>query len=573
MKITYDYLFASRLRTPNIFDMIAIAIISTIFYLLWWSAASLHAPYKIGQELILEFSFYHLMYYSLRTLMRMLCAMILSILVTFAVGSLMAKNKTYRQILLPLIDILQSIPPLGVNAFIVLTCIHLAPHSTFGLECAAIITTFFAQVWNMILSFYQSLISIPKELDEVCDMYHLSPWQRFWHLEVPQATPGLIMNSMVSMSASWFFIVASESLSISDHKIILPGVGSFIGQSVLDQNLSGILAACLAMFFVILVYDQLLFRPLMTWSEKFKDEIVEDEIYQSSWFFDLLSRASFIHTLIQGIQDIDFMRLIPGRGRGLQKNHLRLKKISWIIQKTVEIAFICLIIKVAFKMGYDIFYHFDIFEILMTIKLGGITSIKVLVMVFLSACIWVPVGVRIGSKPQLAYRFQPVIQFLAACPPQMLYPFFAHLIVDYNLNVDIWTAPIMILGTQWYILFNVIAGTLMITKDQRLVAANFGLKGTLLWRRLYLPAVLPYCITGCMAAAGGCWNVAIDSDTIIWGHHQIQAQGIGSYIHNALSMGDFNRAILGIAVMTFYVLIINRYLWNALFEKVSAYHQ
>ncbi len=574
--VRYDYLSNSRIRKPNIFDALAVFIIFSILSLLGWSASSLGTPYKLGDEIILSFSTSALAFYALRTVLRMIFAMILSIIVTFSVGSLMANNARYRQILLPIVDILQSIPPLGVNAFIVLSCIRLFPGSILGLELAAIITTFFSQVWNMILSFYQSLITIPKDLDEVTQIFQLTPWQKFWKLEVPQATPGLILNSMVSMSASWFFVVASESLSIADQKIVLPGVGSFIAQAILEQNIQAIGAACLVMFLVILTYDQLVFRPLMTWSEKFKDEIEEDEVYQTSWFFDLLSNAYFLRQIVEN--SMESTQALLKRYIFFRKTDSNFRNYFWhgaiqeYITRILEWAALGSFLYLSLRTMVHFYYTFSPSEILETFGLGAITAIKVMIMVFLSACIWVPVGVWIGSNPRLSYRFQPIIQFLAACPPQILYPVFAGLIVDYQLNVEIWTAPIMILGTQWYILFNVIAGTLMITKDQRLVAANFGLRSFLLWRRLYLPAVLPYCVTGCMAAAGGCWNVSIDSDTIVWGEHQIQATGISSYIREALSHGNFDRAILGVMIMTFYVVMINRCVWNPLFEKVSAYH-
>jgi len=575
-QVHYEYLSASRIRKPNGFDALAIIIILSVLGVLGWSATSLVTPYTLGETVVLSFSAQSLCFYALRTVLRMIFAMILSLIVTFSVGSLMAKNARYRQILLPIIDILQSIPPLGVNAFIILSCIRLFPGSIVALELAAIITTFFAQVWNMILSFYQSLMTIPPELYEVSHIFHLTSWQRFWKLEVPQATPGLILNAMVSMSASWFFIVASESLCIADQNFILPGVGSYIAQAIYEQNIQAIGFACIAMFVVILIYDQLVFRPLMTWSEKFKDEIEEDEVYQSSWFFELLSRAYFLRSLME--------RCIDELNKAIKPLATLQKKSSAIVSfkgmdslkhltvRALEYGVCILCCVFAYRILSHFHHIFTLQDIIFAFKLGAITAFKVLIMVFFSACIWVPVGVWIGLHPRMASQFQPVIQFLAAYPPQMLYPVFARLIIDYQLNVEIWTAPIMILGTQWYILFNVIAGTLMITKDQRLVAANFGLKSMLLWKRLYIPAVLPYCVTGCMAAAGGCWNVSLDSDTIIWGQHQIQATGISTYIHEGLSRGNFDQAILGIMVMTFYVVMINRCLWNPLFQKVSSYY-
>jgi NitT/TauT family transport system permease protein len=325
-----------------------------------------------------------------------------------------------------------------------------------------------------------------------------------------------------------------------------------------------------AMFFIILIYDQLLFRPLLAWSEKFKEEIQDDEVYHTSWFFDLLSRARFLSTLSILLSEI-FNKLPSTKFKLPIRTKETRAKLFHVMNFLLEYTLYLYAVYLCMTFIFYFYASFNIKEVFYAVQLGGITALKVLTMVAASALIWVPVGVIIGSNTKLAVSFQPIIQFLASCPPQMLYPVICAFIIKYQLNVNLWTAPLMIFGTQWYILFNVIAGSMMITKDQRLVAANFGLKGWLLWRRLYLPAVMPYCITGCMAAAGGCWNVSIDTDTVTWGSTKLQALGISSYISQGISTGDFNKIILGMAVMAFYVILINRLLWNPLFEKISSY--
>ncbi len=567
----YDSLSAYKFKSPNIFDFFSIIIIFSVFTLFSWGASHLSTPYHLGAPIPIYLDYLSLISYSLKTFTRMICAMSLSVLVTFIVGSVLAKNQRMRTILLPIIDVLQSLPPLGISAFIFVFCMLLFPKSHLGLELASVLTTFFSQVWNMILSFYQSIVTIPKELEEATEIYQLSRWQRFWKLEVPKATPGLILNSMVSMSASWFFVVASEAFSIADQRVLIPGIGSYIAQAISLANNQAVSMAFAAMFLVILMYDQLLFRPLLAWSEKFKEEIVDDEQYNNSWFFDLLSRShlfeniAILFELVSNLFPTAKKRVIAKES--ISKNSAVLNNFYLFL----EIAFYGLVLLLFTRLSYFFLSSFTAKELLYTLELGGITAIKVMLVVSISMLIWVPIGVVIGSNVKIATFFQPIIQFLAACPPQMLYPLLYPLIVQHNLNVDIWTAPIMIAGTQWYILFNVIAGSMMITKEQRFVAANFGLKGWLLWRRLYLPAIVPYCITGAMAAAGGCWNVSIDSDTVEWGATKIQALGISSYIHQAKFDGDFDRILLGMAVMAFYVIVINRLVWNKLFEKVSAY--
>jgi NitT/TauT family transport system permease protein len=567
----YDKLSAFRLKAPNIFDFIAAIIIFSVFSVLALSASEMVTPYQLGEPIKIVFTYQALVHYSFRTLLRMVLAMCLSVCMTLILGCLMAKNHRCRKVLLPIIDILQSVPPLGVMAFIYVSCVKLFPGSLLGLELASIITTFFSQVWNMILSFYQSIITIPSELEEAVQIYRLSAWQRFWKLEVPRATPGLVLNAMVSMSASWFFVVASEAISIANQNIILPGVGSFLSEAIAQQHTSAVGMAFIAMFFIILIYDQLLFRPLLAWSEKFKEEIEDDGIYNTSWFFDLLSRTQFLSTLKIFLNEIyNKMPKISFRKKPIKKKSFQ-SNLYKILSTLTELVFYMSLVYGVIKFFLYCYFTFKIVQVIHALKLGAITATKVIIVVLSASLLWIPIGVIIGSNTKLAVRSQPIIQFLASCPPQMLYPMICAMIIKYNLNVDIWTTPIMIFGTQWYILFNVIAGSMMITKDQRLVAANFGLKGWLLWRRLYLPAVMPYCITGCMAAAGGCWNVSISTDTVAWGSTKLEALGISSYINQGIDQGNFDQIILGMAVMSFYVIIINRLVWNPLFEKVSAY--
>lgn len=570
----YDSFGARRFIRPNIFDLAALSIILGVLYLLGWSASLMATPYAVGTSVKIDLTTTALFGYSLRSFVRMMLAMCLSLMVTFSVGSLMASSKRYRKVLLPIIDVFQSIPPLGVSVFLFLTFLKFFPHSTVSSELASIITTFFAQVWNMIISFYQSLLSTPKEIHEASRVFHLSPWQRFWKVDVPRATPALIHNAMISMSTSWFFVVASESIPLPGQNVTIPGIGAFINQAIIEKNQSAMLMAFGAMFLVIFVYDQLLFRPLLAWSEKFKPDLSDDDAEQTSWFLDLLSRSPVSHLLqdcvVMGFKALTFPLALLSRS---QSNMGPISKFHKIVGILLEAFVFGLGVFFLLFTGYRYLSLFSLAEVAYVFELGLITSIKILIIVFLSAMIWLPIGVWIGSNRKVAAYIQPIVQFLAAYPPQMLYPFITAAIIQYQLNVDIWTAPIMILGTQWYILFNVIAGTMMISKDQRLAAANMGVRSFLLWKRVYLPAVLPYCITGCLAASGGCWNVSLDTDTLEWGSTKISALGISSYIHDSFTQGALEKAVLGVSVMTCYVLLINRFLWNPLIQRVTAHNR
>lgn len=544
-------------------------IILTVLVFFSHAAHEMDQPLSANQQAQAVFHLYYLPYYSFRTFFRIIIAMCFSLIATLSLGAILAKFKRTRPVLLPIIDILQSLPPLGFTSFLAVFFLSLYPKSTLGLEMAAIATIFISQVWNMILSFYKSLIIIPKELHEASAIYRLTPWKKFWKLEVPFATPSLITNAMLSMSASWFFVVACEALIVSGKTMYLPGMGSFIFNAIEQQNFQAIRWAILTMFITIVIYDQLLFRPLLAWSNKFKDEIVDDESEYQSWFLDFLSRTRLLVQLSNHSWNFNL------RGFNLPARLKVLYKIAYLF---IALIALMTLLKIptatyAFFEALSSFTHaisFD--ELLFVIYLGFVTSIKVILMVLLCTIIWVPIGIQIGIRPRIATKLQPIIQLLAAFPPSLFYPFIGTLIVQYDLNVDIWTMPLMILGTQWYILFNVIDGAMQISKEQRFAIENFGIKGLLKWKRFYLPAVMPSIITGAMTAAGGCWNVCPESDIVQWGTIQLQATGIGAYIHEASVSGDFNKITLGMLVMAAYVIFINKVLWQRLLEKLSTYY-
>ncbi|MDB6096839.1 MAG: transporter permease subunit, partial [Francisellaceae bacterium] len=428
------------------------------------------------------------------------------------------------------------------------------------------------QVWNMTLSFYQSLKNVPFEYHEAASMYQLNAWQRFWHVEVPFAIPGLLWNTMVSMSASWFFVVASEAISVSNQQIHLPGIGSYISLAIEKGNLQAIGFASVTMFIVILIYDQLIFRPLLKWAERFKtSNLTEDNLSPESWFYDLLTKTRLIKKINYFIDYIvDKFINLPLIKKSIKKPKPPRTPIGIQFKKYIPYCwylflFITLIITSFYLISF-IKTEIEFSEVKTVLYLGLITGFKVTLLVLLSSFIWIPVGVWIGLNPKATQIFQPLAQFLAAFPVNLIYPIFVFLILHYQLNVDIWTSPLMILGTQWYILFNVIAGTSQIPQELKIVAKNFGLKGWLWWRRLILPAIFPYYLTGAMAATGGCWNASIVADCVKWGDTELIAQGLGSYITHYTVIGDFPRIALGISVMSLYVMLSTRLIWQRMYK-------
>lgn len=530
-------------------------------------------PFQLGTQAVISLEPENLPHYATRTILRMFIALLCSLLFTFTVAPLAAKNKHFERFIIPFIDFMESLPILGVLAISVAAFIYLFPNRMLGPECAAIFAIFTSQVWNMTLSLYQSLRTLPKELIDVAHAFHLSRWQRFWRIEVPFATPSLLWNTMISMSAGWFFVVASEAFTVAHQDITLPGLGAYIGQAIISENLTAIYYAIAAMFFVILAYDQLLFRPLLSWSEKFKSEISEEEHTDSSWFYDLLGKTNLLK-YIEMLLGIFYTYFIIKPAAIFPKRTFSYPRLTPYSSKFFVILWYLLlalgILSITLFLGQFIVETVTFKEVMEVFYLGLITAIKVTLLVIIASIIWVPIGVWIGLHTKVAHFLQPLIQFLAAFPANFFYPLVVILILKYNLNENVWTTPLMILGTQWYILFNVIAGASTIPKDITLAAKSFGIKRWTWWKRLMLPAIFPYYTTGAMAAAGGCWNASILADVVEWGDNRLEAIGLGRYIVEQTTSGDYPRLALGIAVMSFYVFVINRLLWHKLYALAES---
>ncbi len=572
-QISYTTSRAMTNMSPNIWDIVVLIIVLGIFAALAWGATQMNLPYKLGETIEISLDPWALPGYAIRSVIRMLVAMCISLLVTLSIAPLAAKNRAAEKVLLPLIDIMQSIPVLGMLSITIVSFIHLFPNSLLGPECAAIFAIFTSQVWNMILSLYQSLRTIPKDYNEVAQMFHLSGWQKFWKLEVPNGMQGLIWNAMVSMSAGWFFVVLSEAIEVSNQSITLPGLGSYIYVAMQQANVTAQFYAIITMLIIIILYDQLIFRPLLAWADIFKTEIDEEEESYESWFLNILKSTHLIRK-IEVLFHIAADWFINGYKKMLP--HRRIK-LSVQTQHTIYTAtslcwnvFLSLgLLSMGFILVMLIKQTISLGEILLVLYLGLLTMLKVVILITIASCIWIPIGVWIGSRPRITSIVQPLIQFLAAFPANLFYPMVVFLIVRYDLNHNIWTMPLMILGTQWYILFNVISGTARIPKDIRLAVKNFGVKGTLLWRKMILPGIFPHYITGAMAAAGGCWNASIVAEYVVWGDHTIMSVGLGQYITLHTRDGDFPRIALGIGVMCIYVLFFTRLVWRKLYKLAA----
>jgi NitT/TauT family transport system permease protein len=485
---------------------------------------------------------------------------------TFTYATLAAKSRRAEMVLIPLLDVLQSVPILGYLSFTVVFFVSLFPGNALGPELASIFAIFTSQAWNMAFSFYQALRTIPHDLDEASCSFRFSGWQRFWRLEVPFAMPGLIWNMMMSMSGGWFFVVASEAISVGDIHYTLPGIGSYVARAIQDRDLAAVGWAIVAMSITILVYDQLLFRPLVAWADKFRYEQTAAQVVPRSWVIELFHRAKLVKLVGEPIGTA-----MQAAARARLALPLGLNRFSrWSPpHRILDIAWYGLTLA---AIGYGVWTLVQFAgtelswgDVAIATRNGGLTLLRVAILIVLATVIWVPIGVAVGLRPKLAEKVQPVAQFLAAFPANLLFPVAVFLILRFNLAPEIWLSPLMILGTQWYILFNVIAGASAFPSDLREAAASFRIRGWRWWRQVILPGILPYYVTGAITASGGAWNASIVSESVSWGSTKLSASGLGAYIAQMTEAGDYPRIALGIAVMSVLVIAMNRLLWRPLY--------
>lgn len=562
--------YRSRLY-PNYWDLLAFFMVLGVIMLFAWNAKQMATPYQLGQVIPISLDPHYLPFYAGRTVVRMLIALLFSLIFTFVFGTWAAKSKRAGRLIIPIIDVLQSVPILGFLSVSAPALISLFPGRMIGPECATIFVIFTSQAWNMALGFYQTVRTVPKEIQEAAHMYHLSAWQRFWRIDVPFSMPGLLWNTMASMSAGWFFVVASEAITVSNQEILLPGIGSYIAVAIRAADLSAICFAVLAMFIVIIVYDQLVFRPLVAWADKFKSdrESLSSDPEAESWVIDLFRRTRIMRKLGRAIsRGFDAVVNFKAKQKQLTNaidNHSRRKRRTFWSGLAWDTITFCLGAYAFTSLVQYLIHHISLSLLQHVFFLGLITAFRVLALICICSLIWVPVGVWIGLRPRVAKYAQPIAQILAAFPANLFYPFIVSFIVIYGLSPNIWLTPLMILGAQWYILFNVIAGASTLPKDLLQVADNFAVTGWLRWRCILLPAVFPYYITGAITAAGGAWNASIVSEVAGWGQHTLVATGIGAFISESTSKGLFAQTALGIAMMCLLVLIFNRLIWRPLY--------
>jgi NitT/TauT family transport system permease protein len=579
MKSTATQLGAAESKRS--FNWVDLLIFAGVLGLLWsilefGSGMIVHFD-ATSQSLPISTHIRHIPYYAGRTLIRMWIAFGFSLIFTFSVGYAAAKNKVARAIILPFMDIMQSIPVLSFLTIFITFFVSLFPGSLFGVECASVLTVFTGQVWNMAFGFYHSMVTIPQDLQEAATNYRLTALQRFQKLEVPASMHSLIWNCMMSFGAGWFAVSASEAITVLGKNIQLPGLGSYMATAVSTGDYWAAFWAIVSMLLVILATDQLVWRPLLVWADKFKMELTESAHPPTSWFYDLLRQAYVFewlgeHVLMPISTFYDGLRVKLSADRVEAEGTDRSKPARYIWQGVGILLLIGLLYEVIFGVmaGFDAVYrHISAAEILNIFGLGFVTLLRVVAVTVLATLIWTPIGVWIGSKQRVAQIAQPLVQIFASFPVNMTFPLVVGLFVRYNVDMNWGCILLIALGAQWYILFNVIAGAMSIPNDLKEAAKNFGLKGWPLWKTLILPAIFPFWITGACTAAGGAWNATILAEVATWGDKTLKATGLGAFISEVSSQeggSGIPALIVGTAIMALFVVVINKLVWRRLYS-------
>ena len=509
--------------------------------------------------------------YAGESLLRIVIAFLFSLVFAVGYGYAAAKSQFGRRLLVPLLDILQSVPVLGFLSATVGFFAGLFPGSTTGLEIASVFAIFTAQAWNMAFSFYHSEMTLPRDLQEASHVYRLGRWQRLWYLELPSSAISLILNSMMSFGGSWFFLAASENVAYAGRSYLLPGVGSYMAVAEQRGDAGAMVAAVLVMVILIVAVDQIFWRPIIAWSQRFKMEQTRSGDEPSSFVLTILQRSLLISLLERKVLRPTLEAALAALSRPPRRRRAGRRPRS-TAGSIAGLAFVAVLTWAAFA-GAHLLRGIDAATVLHVLGLGLLTFLRVFAAVLLGALWTVPVGVYIGLSPKVSSWAQPIAQIAASFPANMLFPVVVALLLRMNAGLDIGAIPLMMLGTQWYILFNVMAGTIAIPSDLKEAARVFGLRGAVRWRGLILPAIFPSLVTGGVTAAGGAWNASIVAEVASWGGHQLVAQGVGAYITLATAQGRYGEILLGIAVMSLLVVATNRLIWRPLYRLAETkYH-
>jgi NitT/TauT family transport system permease protein len=557
-------------RRPNLrpVDLLVFAALLGLLYGLLRLAPALNAPFlPKAPSKPLSTNPANLPYYAVRSLFRMFIALFISIVFTFAYAEAAARLPRAEKVLIPVLDILQSVPVLGFLTVTVTAFINLFPGSELGLEFASIFAIFTSMAWNMTFAFYHSLISQPHDLDEAARLMRLTKWQRFWKLDVPSGMIPLVWNGMMSFGGAWFFLAASESISVLNHTYVLPGIGSYVAAAIEQSSLSHVGIAILVMVFMVIGVNFLFWRPMVAWAEKFRTEDSASADRPRSVVLDILRRSSVPDLVSRPARPVGRALDRVTRPFGLAEHPLQRAAAR---VRTGDVFFaggITVVVLYGAWKALDYLHGHDALSQFGPAFLYGLaTFARVVVLLIVASIIWVPIGVWIGMNPRVNRLAQPIVQVLASFPANFLFPFATAFFVYSGLPLNFGGIFLMALGAQWYILFNVIAGASAIPSDLREATQLMGVRGWTRWKNFILPAIFPAYVTGGITAAGGAWNASIVAEVVTYGKHTLTAYGLGNYIAQAAKVGNFPEVLIGVAVMSVYVVGLNRLVWRRLYR-------
>jgi NitT/TauT family transport system permease protein len=501
--------------------------------------------------------------YAWLSILRQLAAFILSLIFSIGYGYLASHYKRAEVIMLPLLDVMQSIPLLSFLPIFVLALVNLFPSVRIGIEISSILLIFTSQVWNMAFSVYGSMKAIPRDLNEVSNIFNFNNFFKFINLELPVSIIGLVWNSMMSIAGGWFFLMASEMFILGGKDFRLPGLGSYLQLAAMQGNITAIICGLLTIVLIVVITDQLIWRPLIAWSQRFKTELKEEEPPRSLLLIQLRrSRIMNFFTIFWNKISENILHSFKTKPRTIIVE----KKKSSLLS-TIVYALLALVI------FYGAFRFFTFTIVLKASNWYNIiisdllTLLRVFIALALSLAWTLPVGVAIGLNKKLANRLEPVVQIFASIPATAIFPIIVMWMISFRGGINIASILLMLLGTQWYILFNVIAGAQSIPTDLKEVSQIFSLKGIEKWKTLILPSIMPFLITGLITAAGGAWNASIVSEYIQFRGSIHKTTGIGSLISSATNTGNYALIAAGTFVMVVTVVLINRFIWRKLYWK------
>jgi NitT/TauT family transport system permease protein len=502
--------------------------------------------------------------YAAQSLIRMALAYILSLVFSIWYGYTASRSKMHERIMIPLLDILQSIPVLSFLPAVVLAMINLFPGQRIGIEIACILLIFTGQVWNMTFSYYHSINTIPRELREASVVLGFNRFSRFIRLDLPFSAIGLIWNSMMSVSGGWFFLMACEMFVLEDKDFRLPGIGSYIQTAASEGNIRCVLYGLGAMIVLIIILDLILWRPLIVWSQRFRLDTVPPEEERESVVFDFITSSTVLSKIgewmgsaIDWLEKSTYRMPSPRFGRFFQY----LGKVTGALE---ILAIVCLLVWGALK-ARGLILSISLDDVLLILKSAFYSFIRTSVAILIALLWTLPVGVYIGMNPRAANVLQGVVQIAASIPATAVFPVIILFLIRLGGGLDVGAIFLMLLGTQWYLLFNIIAGASAIPKDLIEISRAYHITGWKKWRVLILPCIFPYLVTGLITASGGAWNGTMVSEYVSFGGEILKTPGLGALISQSSASGDFGLLFASTCVMAGVVVGINRLLWKRLF--------